>query len=808
MANQLKIGFIQAKSEIDLDLFRPLFYGYIQAYVEKYCEFPVTMSYMDDLNYSGDFNIIGVSSTSQCFDIAKDLGRKVKERNKNIITIIGGHHITYMPETLTEEFDIGVMGEGEEAFLELTRYFFQNGFVIKPEILRDIKGLVFHHNGSIFITPKRDLIEPLDSIPFPERSDGTTPYLFTSRGCPYKCSFCSSSAFWDKTRYFSAEYVVKEVEHLIEKSPGISNILILDDLFIVNKPRFKRFAELIVEKKINEKVSFVFSVRANLVDDELCENLKRINIAGVAFGAESGSNRILHILRKSTTKDMNQLALDTFYKHKIPVYGSFIVGTPTETEEDVRSTYEFILMNIYAGKLLPRASVNILMPLPGTDIWKQAIQDKLIDQENIDWGRLSPWASYRDSKLESIDEWINYRKKYKSFYLAEDTLPESRLYELMSVYENTIKAIEEQVGFNDLIVDLESQISRLNQTMAERDYQISLLETNVTKLGQWVHELHNSNSWKITAPLRFISARFEGLRLWRRSSLQHYSNKPDTYATPAYKLKKIAVDVRKRHTYEYDINLSLETAPAKVVRMVGHDKRVLEIGAGPGSITRILQQNNGCRITGVEIDSSAIAKLSQFCEAVYQFDLNKTEWTSMLSGCGTYDVIVAADVFEHLYNPQETLTALKPFLASDGYLVVSLPHFGNNAIIASILDGDFEYRDFGLLDRTHIRFFGIKNMQQLIENSGYKIIAAEFVIKPPGQTELASHWRKLLPDVKSMLAKNQYGAVYQVVMKIVPAEATGAAIILTDLSIAEYKTKIMESMKVWLKTYLNKLSRF
>lgn len=326
MANQLKIGFIQATSKSDVDWFKPLFYGYLKSYVEKYCEVPVQMSYMENLNFREDFDVVGVSSTSQSFSIAKDMGRKIKEFNKDIITIIGGHHITYMPETLPEEFDIGVMGEGEETFLELIQYFQKNGFVIRPEILRSIKGLVFHGGEGVLITPKREQINPLDRIPFPDRSNEKAPYFFTSRGCPYKCSFCSSSAFWGKTIFFTGEYVLEEVERVLENSPNLCNIAIWDDLFLVSKPRFKKFVKLIGKSKYHNKVSFGFAVRANLVNDELCEDLKRINASGAAFGAESGSDRILKVLQKGTTVELNQKAIDTFHKHKIPLSCSFIVG--------------------------------------------------------------------------------------------------------------------------------------------------------------------------------------------------------------------------------------------------------------------------------------------------------------------------------------------------------------------------------------------------------------------------------------------------------------------------------------------------
>jgi len=478
MEKQLKIGFILATLDIDVKWFRPLSYGYLKSYLKEYCEFPVMMNFLENSEVSNDYDIICISATSQCFSIAKDIAKKIKAHNNNCITIIGGHHITYMPETLIDEFDIGVLGEGEETFLELIRYFYKTT-IIKPDFLKDIPGIVFHNNERHLITPKRKLINPLDQIPFPDRSNVTDPYLFTSRGCPYKCSFCSSTDFWDQTRFFSADYVVKEVEHVLEMFPHYSQIGILDDLFIANKPRFKRFIQLLEEKKYNERLSFSFSVRANLVDDELCQDLKKINVVGVSFGAESGSDRILKVLQKGTTVEMNQQAINLFYKYNIPLRGSFIVGVPTETEDEVRCTYEFILKNIIDGKLMPGCSVNILMPMPGTEVWRYAIKSGIIDPQNIDWSRLSIFASYRDSNLESFDEWVTARKKNNSLYLAEETLPESRLYEIMYLYENVIKFIE-----------LTKEQNKAYQT------QLDIMR--------------NSLSWKITGPLRHLRKLFFG----------------------------------------------------------------------------------------------------------------------------------------------------------------------------------------------------------------------------------------------------------------------------------------------------------
>jgi 2-polyprenyl-3-methyl-5-hydroxy-6-metoxy-1,4-benzoquinol methylase len=236
------------------------------------------------------------------------------------------------------------------------------------------------------------------------------------------------------------------------------------------------------------------------------------------------------------------------------------------------------------------------------------------------------------------------------------------------------------------------------------------------------------------------------------------------------------------HKYEYTIDLDGDTAPARVVRMVGHSKKVLEIGAGPGSITRVLQDYCNCHVTALEVDSKAIKKLAGFCGQVHQADLNDPRWMEHIRSEGQFDVVLAADVLEHLYDPLVVLKSMKELVREQGYIVVSLPHVGHSAVGACLLDEDFEYRDWGLLDRTHIRFFGMKNMQSLFEHAGLKIVRAEFVIRAPEVTEFAERWGRLPETVRRVLESNPFGRVYQVVLKAVPQEAEGYGIALCSLS--------------------------
>ena len=236
----------------------------------------------------------------------------------------------------------------------------------------------------------------------------------------------------------------------------------------------------------------------------------------------------------------------------------------------------------------------------------------------------------------------------------------------------------------------------------------------------------------------------------------------------------------QRHKYEYKVNP--DSAAAKVIRMVGADKRVLELGPGPGSITRHLKKN-GCRITALELDDKAIAIVAEYCERVHPCNLNDPEWPTLLADAGKFAAIVAADVLEHLNDPWTTLQKLRPFLDEGGCVVISLPHVAHSAVVACLLNEDFEYQPWGLLDKTHIRFFGMKNIERLLNDAGFKIVEADFVVKAPEQTEFANRWRRLPPKTRQALAINKFGTVYQVVVKAMPHVTPGKSLKLTSLPV-------------------------
>src|SRR5262249_20965582 len=148
-------------------------------------------------------------------------------------------------------------------------------------------------------------------------------------------------------------------------------------------------------------------------------------------------------------------------------------------------------------------------------------------------------------------------------------------------------------------------------------------------------------------------------------------------------------------------------------------KRVLELGCATGYMSSVLR-DQGCQVVAIEIDPEMAERARGYCERVIVGDLDAIDLSREL-GDDRFDVVVAADVLEHLNDPSRVLSPLKPFLRPDGYLVASLPNIAHGSVRLSLLAGQFVYGQRGLLDRSHLRFFTRGSLEDLFEDAGFVI---------------------------------------------------------------------------------------
>lgn len=330
-------------------------------------------------------NLIGISAVTQFYTKACKFAKEIRKIFPKVTIVIGGVHISTLPQSFDDVFDFGVIREGELTFLEIAKLIIDEK--LKKENLVSIKGLVFKDNGKLVITEPRELIRDLDDIPHIDRSDynhKSFAHIITSRGCPYACSFCSSTHFWGTrmVRFHSAKYVYEEIKILAKM--GVRHISIWDDLFAFNMLRLKELLVLINnDPEIKNKITFGCTARANIVKDDLCIILKKLNVKYVSMGLESGSNDILQKIKGSVTLDDNIKAIHLLHEWGFITKGSFVINNPNETIEDMKLTYELIKKHPLDG-----GDVNIAIPLPATPYWEHAKSLGLVS-DNMDFGKLN-----------------------------------------------------------------------------------------------------------------------------------------------------------------------------------------------------------------------------------------------------------------------------------------------------------------------------------------------------------------------------------------------------------------------------------
>ena len=400
----------------------PLTYATLSAYLKKYGGYNdiqiIECTLEDALEKlaAAKPDVIGLTSTTLFYPRIIDLAKRIRKAPslKNSLILIGGPHTTALPSSFDTVFDIGIVGEGEQTLLELMDLLKKNKNIIPKKDLGNIKGIVYFDHNKLIQTGRREFIKNLDDIPmldwsiidrryfrknivFTERPVVSVP-IITSRGCPFNCIFCNSRLIWGSVRFHSAKRVADEIEYLV-KNFRASLIEPSDDLFIANKQRLRELIEELRKRRLLGKVEFVSMARTDLIDEELMDILKTLNVTRLNFGFESGSDKIIKSLKGgaiSLEKHKNAVLLCE--KYKIKARGSFIFGSPGETIKEMEETLRFIsFMWRHKVELI---WCHVMTPFPNTKVWEIAKQrGKVSDQ--MDWAKLSLFNTDEPLLLDS-----------------------------------------------------------------------------------------------------------------------------------------------------------------------------------------------------------------------------------------------------------------------------------------------------------------------------------------------------------------------------------------------------------------------
>lgn len=361
--------------------------GYLAAYLESH-GYDVRIL---DANYHGwtqrqiinglveyGPDLVGFSSMTHEIKAAHAIAVRMKDRLKEVPTVVGGCHVTALPsQTLQEfpEFTYGVFGEGEETLLELVRYL-EKG---TEADLQNIAGLVHRdQQNRIVCNVERPSLakEKLDKLPYPAlhqyhqnahalKGPKRHYTIMAGRGCPYQCAFCMQ-VLGRQVRRRSAENIVGEMEHAIHAF-GAHTIYFADEIFLFNDRITYETFELIKQRGLPKRIRWRANTRVNLVNDRLLKAAKEAGCYLLEIGIESGNDEILKAINKQITVEQAETAVQSIKKAGIGVSANFILGHPHETRQTIKATVDL------ATRLnTDTIAVGLMVPYPGTRIYEMA----------------------------------------------------------------------------------------------------------------------------------------------------------------------------------------------------------------------------------------------------------------------------------------------------------------------------------------------------------------------------------------------------------------------------------------------------
>jgi magnesium-protoporphyrin IX monomethyl ester (oxidative) cyclase len=407
-------------------------------------------------------DIVGISGPFTCqIENSIKVSNLAKEVNPNILTVMGGPHVTLVPKEFLEEakdLDIAVTGEGEYAMIEIAQ-----AFEGKKQ-LSEVLGIAYRQGGKVMVNPPRPLIEDLDALPYPAydlvnmeqylnpEKIGYRSFqdraisMITSRGCPFNCCFCAVHLHMGQAfRAHSAEYVLNHIQYVVEKFK-VKNIFFEDDNLTLNIKRFEAICDGIIQRKIKIGWETPNGVRADCLNIELLKKMKQSGCKSVFVGVESGDQQILdNVICKSLdlnrvvefAKNARQIGLKT---------GAFyIIGFPGEKKENMQRTVDFAL----GLKRDYDVGMHLFMATPsyGTKLYDEC-KSKGYIQQDLTWNAFAQARQPKGMPLITTNNFTPAEVKE----IAAKALEEYKKLSLINHIKNPRKALKTAFEQPQLIV--------------------------------------------------------------------------------------------------------------------------------------------------------------------------------------------------------------------------------------------------------------------------------------------------------------------------------------------------------------------
>ncbi len=346
--------------------------------------------------------IVGITSTTASYKSACKIIYMIKRIDRNITTILGGAHVSSRPyETILEceDLDIAVINEGEHTIREVAKT------VEEKKSLSSIKGIYYRKEGNIIANYPREFEDNIDIFSFPKRellkslrlyhhAPTRSPHrlatsMITSRGCPFRCSFCQQSIFGRRWRGHSPAFVVDEMRILTDEYK-VKFISIEDDNFAFDRNRVMEICRRIINNRIT--VEWGCSVKIDSLDSELLRAMRGAGCKNIYIGIESSSDRILNLYQKRDKRDKLINVINMIKKMNFNLYGAFILGAPTETINEMNDTIRFAVSLPLDG-----VSFSLFVPYPNTILRNLAFRKGTVSEDWDNYSGHSPVPAYVDN---------------------------------------------------------------------------------------------------------------------------------------------------------------------------------------------------------------------------------------------------------------------------------------------------------------------------------------------------------------------------------------------------------------------------
>jgi anaerobic magnesium-protoporphyrin IX monomethyl ester cyclase len=399
-------------------------------------------------------DVLGFSTLTSSGQTAGLISNKVKEKNPKVTTVFGNHHATFNAERILRKYpsvDVVARGEGEKTVVELANC------LKSGEDLKGVRGINFRNEGKIVSTADQPLINDLDSLPLPDRKLIDVEYhciiaganiapkkftsIVTSRGCVYGCRFCSCTELAKKRwRPRSAKNTLEELQFLA--SEGYKQLIFVDDAFTMNPKRVIEICRGIRKEKLD--LEWICEGRVDICSYGMLREMVQAGCRVLYLGIENANQRILNYYNKRITPEQSETAVRTAKKAGVDVIaGSFIMGAPDETREEIWNTIKF------AQRVpIDLPQFNILGAHPGNDIWNEFVAKGFLDPEKwwekgVAVSEVYPYAKVSRDEIMRMMHDAFFQHVYRPSFLVKQVAETFRSSYRMNVLVSNLSRLGE-----------------------------------------------------------------------------------------------------------------------------------------------------------------------------------------------------------------------------------------------------------------------------------------------------------------------------------------------------------------------------